>query len=135
MTHKEIIHLKAQEIIEFNILSIDLIRVKKADKSEVLSYQKILDIVSGCEELDTIVYGKAGYLLKNIIKKHAFGSGNRRTAFIATKHFVTINGGEFNIKDELGYAKIMTGIRENYYSDIEIVDWIKHGTIRKFERH
>ena len=34
----------------------------------------------------------------------------------------------------LAYAKIMTGIRENYYADEEIKNWIKHGTIREFKR-
>ena len=134
MASKVIKHLSAQEIIEFNILSIDLIKSKKADKSEILSYQKIREIVSGCEELDADIYGKAAYILKSIIKKHAFASGNRRTAFIATKHFVLTNGGEFRITDEPEYAKIMTGIRENYYTDDEIINWIKDGSIRKFER-
>ena len=66
-------------------------------------------------------------MIKGIIKKHAFGSGNRRTAFTATKHFVVINGGIFKINDDPENAKIMTGIRENYYSDDEIINWIKNG--------
>lgn len=72
---------------------------------------------------------KAVYLLKNTINKHPFASGNRRTAFIITKHFLLLNELEFNIKDEPEYAKIMTGIRENYYADDEIKNWIKHGQI------
>ncbi len=35
-----------------------------------------------------------------------------------------------NIKN----SKIMIGIRENYYSNNEIKNWIKNGKIRKFER-
>lgn len=123
-----------QEIIEFNILSLNLIKTKKADKNEVLSYKKIQSIVTGCIQLNGDIYDKAVYLLKNTIKNHVFASGNRRTAFIITKHFLLLNGGEFNIKDEPEYAKIMTGIRENYYDDNEIKNWIKYGEIREFKR-
>ena len=69
-----------------------------------------------------------------MIKQHAFASGNRRTAFIITKHFLTINGKEFNITDNPDFAQIMTGIRENYYTDEEIKNWIQHGTIKEFKR-
>ena len=98
----------------------------------MLSYQKIQEIVDGCENTEGDIYDKAVFLLKNTIKKHAFASGNRRTAFIITKHFVTLNKAEFNIKDEQEYARIMTGIRENYYSDTEIKNWILYGKIREF---
>lgn len=134
MSKQEITYLTAQEIIEFNILSLSLIKTKKADKSEVLSYLKIQEIISECEKAEGDIYDKAVNLLKNAIKKHAFASGNRRTAFIITKHFLLLNKAEFNIKDEPEYAKIMTGIRENYYSDDEIKNWIKDGQIREFKR-
>ncbi|NCO55066.1 MAG: hypothetical protein COS14_00855 [Bacteroidetes bacterium CG02_land_8_20_14_3_00_31_25] len=134
MNEKKIIYLTSQEIIEFNILSLKLIQIKKADKSEVLSYKKIQEIINGCELMDGDIYDKAVYLIKESIKKHAFASGNRRTAFIITKHFLLLNKVEFNIKDEPEYAKIMTGIRENYYSDNEIKNWIKYGNIREFKR-
>lgn len=134
MTKKDTIYLTSQEIIEFNILSLNLIQTKKADKGEVLSYQKIQDIITGCEQTKGDIYDKAVYLLKNTIKKHAFASGNRRTAFIITKHFLLLNETEFNIKDDPEYAKIMTGIRENYYIDDEIKNWIKYGQIREFKR-
>jgi hypothetical protein len=42
---------------------------------------------------------------------------------------------EFNIQDDPSHAKIMTGIRENYYTDIELKEWIKDGHIREFKRH
>lgn len=130
----EIIYLTTQEIIEFNILALNLIKTKKADKSEVLSYRKIREIADGCENAAGDIYDKAVYLLKSAIKNHAFASGNRRTAFIITKHFLLLNNGIFNIKDAPEYAKIMTGIRENRYTDQEIKNWIQHGQIREFKR-
>ncbi len=129
-----ITYLTSQEIIEFNVLALNLIQTKKADKSEILSYQKIKDIVEECEQTTGDIYDKASCLLKNTIKKHAFASGNRRTAFIITKHFLLLNSADFNIKDEPASAKIMTGIRDNYYSNDEIKNWIKDGQIREFKR-
>ena len=111
-----------------------LIKTKKADKSEVLSYAKIMEVVAGCEDLEGDIYDKAAYLLKKMIKQHAFASGNRRTAFIITKHFLFSNDAEFKIEDNPDYAPIMTGIRENYYADNEIKNWIKYGKIREFKR-
>ena len=73
--------------------------------------------------------------MKNIIKSHAFASGNRRTAFIATKYFINLNKGKFKIKDDPSYAQVMQGIRENYYSEIEIKEWIKNGRIKPFKRN
>ena len=127
-------YLTAQDMIELNVLALDLIKTKKADKSEVLSYQKIREVADGCEQLEGDIYDKAAHLLKKLIKQHAFASGNRRTAFIAAKHFLLLNNTEFNITDEPEYAKIMTGIRENYYSDDEIKQWIKNGQIKEFKR-
>ena len=134
MSNKEIKYLTTQEIIEFNILALYLIKTKKADQSKVLSYEKLREIADGCENADGDIYYKAVYLLKTTINNHAFASGNRRTAFIITKHFLLLNAGKFNINDDPEYAKVMTGIRSNYYSDVEIKNWIQHGQIRKFKR-
>lgn len=99
-----------------------------------MSYAKIREVVDGCEQMEGDIYDKAAYLLKKMIKQHAFASGNRRTAFVITKHFLFSNKSEFNISDNPDYARIMTGIRENYYTDTEIKNWIQHGQIREFKR-
>ena len=72
--------------------------------------------------------------MKGIISAHAFASGNRRTAFLTTKGFLFVNKAKFKIKNDPMYAKVMTGIREGYYSDDEIVGWLKNGKIREFKR-
>ena len=69
-----------------------------------------------------------------IVQKHAFASSNRRTAFVAAKDFLIKNRAKFNIKDDALNSKIMIGIREGYYADSEIKEWIKHGTARQFRR-
>jgi prophage maintenance system killer protein len=63
-----------------------------------------------------------------------FASGNRRTAFLATKYMLSRNKARLGIKDIENQAKVMQGIREDFYSDDEIKEWIKDGKIRKFER-
>jgi death-on-curing family protein len=123
-----------ERIIEYNLLALNLLKVKKADKAEVLSYQRIVDIIEGCKKLEGDIYDKAVFLLKGLIQKHPFASGNRRTAFIVTKDFILSNKAKFKIKDEPKYARVMVGIRENYYTDEEINGWIKNGEIREFKR-
>ena len=73
-------------------------------------------------------------LLRELIQKHPFASGNRRTAFIVAKDFVLKNKEKFKIKEDPKQARIMIGIREGYYKDSEIKGWIKYGEIKKFER-
>lgn len=124
----------ADRIIEYNVLALTIIKVKKADRAEVLSGPRIDRIIKECKDLDGDVYDKAVSLFKGIIQLHPFASGNRRTAFIVTKEFLEENGGKFNIKDDPKQARVMLGVREKYYSDDEIKEWIKHGKIKAFKR-
>jgi len=80
------------------------------------------------------IYEKAARLLIELTRIHAFESGNKRTAFLSTKKFVLKNEGKFNIPDTINNVKVMIGIRENYYSQNEIKEWIMNGKIKKFER-
>jgi death-on-curing family protein len=121
-------------IVEYNLLALTIIKVKKADSPKVLSLTKLANILDDCRNLDGDIYEKATFIFKNLIKGHVFASGNRRTAFIVIKDFLEQNGGKFKIKDDPTQAKVMVGIREGYYTNDEIKEWIKHGKIKKFER-
>ncbi len=123
-----------ERIIEYNLLALELIKVKKADQPKVLSYQKIMQVVEECEQKNGDVYDKAAVLLKGLVQKHPFASGNRRTAFITAKDFLLRNKAKFGVNNDPLYAKVMQGIREGFYSDDEIKEWIKHGKIREFRR-
>ena len=68
------------------------------------------------------------------MQKHPFASGNRRTAFVVVKDFLLMNKAEFKIKDDPIYARVMLGIREGYYKEEEIKNWIVKGDIREFRR-
>jgi len=69
-----------------------------------------------------------------LTRVHAFESGDERTAFLTTKKFILQNDGKFNIPDTTDNARIMMGIREQYYSLKEIREWIKNGRIKEFTR-
>ena len=98
-------------------------KVKKADRHQVLSRQKIADSLEKCRKTGGDVYLKAAVLMKALACAHAFASGNRRTSFVATKDFVLRNGGKFLIPDDPHYAKVMRGIREGRYPEAEIAEW------------
>jgi hypothetical protein len=54
--------------------------------------------------------------------------------FLQKKKFVISNGEGFNIPDTENNVKIMIRIRENYYNQKEIKEWIKYGKIKKNKR-
>ncbi len=130
----EIIYPTAERLIEYNFLALQFIKVKKADQAKVLSHAKMRDVIESCIAHDGDVYDKAIVLLKGIVQKHPFASGNRRTAFIALKEFILANHLLFGIKDDPSHARVMQGVRENYYTNDELKEWIKNGKIRAFKR-
>ncbi len=127
-------YISVEKIIEFNLLALNLIKVKKADSPKVLSGKKILDVAKNCEKLNGDLFDKAVILLKGLVQAHAFASGNRRTAFIAVKYFLVINSKKIGVKDNPENARVLLGIREEYYSNKEIKEWIKNGKIKEFKR-
>jgi len=124
----------SEKVIEYNLLALTLIKVKKADQPKVLSNHAIVSAIEECRQAEGNIYDKAVHLLKGIIQKHPFASGNRRTAFIVAKEFLLSNNAAFRVKDDPAHARVMQGIREDYYTHEEIKEWIKNGKIREFKR-
>lgn len=131
---QKIIYPEIEKIIEYNYLALKFIHAKKADRPKVLSLSKIREALDACEEYHGDIYDKAVFLMKALVQKHAFASGNRRTAFIVTKYFLVENKQKFAATNEPKQARVMQGIRENYYSHDEIKEWLKNGKIREFKR-
>lgn len=121
------------DVIEVNKNVLKEIKVRKADRSALMpSGRTILErIVDDIKGTGTDVYDKAVTLLKGLLQRHPFESGNRRTALVVTASFLEINGEELNIAHD---TNILQGIRERYYRDEEIKDWLKGGEIREFKR-
>src|SRR3990167_2068075 len=106
----KIMYPTPEKIIEYNLLVLELIKVKKADNPKVLSKSKITRTIQECEEKKGDIYDKAVVLLKELIQKHPFASGNRRTAFITTKDFIISNNNKVGIRDEPHFARTLQGI-------------------------
>jgi len=130
----EVIYPTVEEIQYNNIIAIEMFRRSKHDQAKTINVsflQKVIDVVKAAPE---DMYDKAALLLLELTRIHAFESGNKRTAFLTTKNFVITNGERFRIPDKENNVKIMIGIRENYYTQKEIKEWIKHGKIKTFKR-
>ncbi len=126
--------LTKDDIIRINKLMINDIRVKKADQHKVISEGALEWVVKECRANDDDIYGVAICYLKGIIQKHPFDSANRRTAWAAVETFLEENHQELNIDNSGKQARVLQGIREDYYSDEEIREWFKSGKIREFKR-
>jgi death-on-curing family protein len=131
---RKIVYPTAELVVAINDLALTFVRAKKSDKHEVLSTTKIIKILEECELSVEDVYYKAVILLKGIIQQHPFASGNRRTAFMLMLLFLQNNNCKCAISDMPENAKVLQGIRERYYTDDELKEWIKNGKIRTFIR-
>ena len=90
-----------EKIIELNLLALSMIRAKKADQACVLSRGKLSQALEESKNFEGDIYDKAVILLKGIVQKHAFASGNRRTAFLAAKYFLMANKAAINLRTSL----------------------------------
>ncbi|MBI2176483.1 type II toxin-antitoxin system death-on-curing family toxin [Candidatus Woesearchaeota archaeon] len=124
-------YLTNDEVMAINKEVLSSIKVKKADSFKVLSHRKLNAVLEKVAEASGDVYDKAVALLKGISQEHPFASGNRRTSMVATVRFLRMNGEEALVKDD---AKILQGVRESYYTDAEIKQWLKGGDMREFKR-
>ncbi len=70
-----IVYPTPEKIIEFNMLVLNMIKIKKADKAEVLSSARIENVIDKCRKIKGDLYEKAACLIKGLIQEHAFASG------------------------------------------------------------
>ena len=80
-----VVYPSVDKVIEFNALSLSVISIKKSDAAKVLSFSKVEAAIDSCRKAKGSVLDKAVVLLKGLVQAHAFASGNRRTAFVATQ--------------------------------------------------
>jgi len=105
------------------------IRVKRADSHRVANRKKLDSVVDEVRALDGGAYEKAACLLIGLTKKHAFDSGNRRTAYAATELFLEANDETLKAEPD---PTVLTGIREGFYRTEEVVEWLKGNGIQEF---
>lgn len=135
MSENEIKYFTTEIVTFLNQTALDLFPAKKGDKHKLASKPKLQQVLDDVKKLETDdIYDKAVVLVKGITKTHAFVSGNRRTALLCVITFLGVNKMEF-ANPVLSYDRnIFIGIRENYYKDQEIKEWLKNGKIKKFKR-
>jgi len=125
------IYPSIDELVETNRRVLREIRVKKADQHKILS-RKALEIAlakARAEKGD--IYDKAAVLLIELVRGHAFASGVRRTAYSATISFLKTNGENPAVPHD---PKVLTGIREGFYTKQEVKSWLRGNAIRPFKR-
>ncbi|MBI4451606.1 Fic family protein [Candidatus Woesearchaeota archaeon] len=123
-----------EHIVKLNVVVLTAIAVKRADRPVVVSRLKIARTIASCKAAEGDVFDKAVVLLSGLVRAHPFASGNRRTAFAATKDFLAHNRAFIGLRDEPGHARVMLGILEGFYTAAEIKEWITNGIIRYFKR-
>lgn len=64
----EIAYPTAEKIIEYNVLALKLIKVKRADQPKILSHQKIVNIIDETKSAEGDIYDKAVVCLKDLFK-------------------------------------------------------------------
>lgn len=124
-------YLIEEQIVQINKEVLNEIKVKRADSFKVLSWLKLRKVLQEVECQGQDVFDKATLLLKGLAQEHPFASGNRRTALVSTLKFLEINHQKMTLDFN---PKVLQGVRENYYSNEEIKEWLKGGDIRGFKR-
>lgn len=75
-------------------------------------------------DLYPTIFSKAGALIQSICLNHAFSDGNKRTAWMATKRFLWING--YHLESETREAvDFMLWIDNSHPELIKIISWVK----------
>jgi prophage maintenance system killer protein len=126
-----VIYPSADELVETNERMLEEIQAKKADRHGVLSKKKLEDAIDKAKSEEGDLYDKASVLLIELVRGHAFASGVRRTAYAATISFLRVNGERPRVSHD---PKVLTGIREGFYTKAEVKSWLKGNAIRSFAR-
>jgi threonyl-tRNA synthetase len=146
---KDFKYLDKKTVEDFNKFIIDDFSRKigvghKGDSFKLKNYVRLSNSIRYAMNKKGDIYEKAGEFLKRLCQSHPFESANRRTSHFTTLYFIRENIGEneFNkkYKNVVLFNKtdgnIMNGIRlGNYYKDEELVQWLKTGKIRPFEKN
>ena len=127
----ELAYPSVAELIETNRKVLKEIRAKRADQHRVLSRPKLAQAIQKARDEKGDVYDKAAVLLIELVRGHAFASGVRRTAYAATIAFLRTNGEFPRVTHD---PKILTGIRERFYTMDEVKGWLRGNAIRPFAR-
>ncbi|MBI2675898.1 MAG: Fic family protein [Candidatus Aenigmarchaeota archaeon] len=124
---KDFIYPSKESIIFVNEI-INIMSARKADKHELLASDTFIDdIIYRVKNAQGDVYDKAAVLLHSIIRSHGFASGNKRTGFIVTTHFLLQNHGRIRFRNFNKVEKVIRRLRALETEDIAA--WLRTGDI------
>lgn len=66
---------------------------------------------------------KVGILVFSLLKNHPFIDGNKRTAFIAGRVFLQLNG--YDVDSVLGYETLILKIARSEATKDDVFDWLR----------
>ncbi len=127
----EIKYPTMDELIELNRRVLREIKVKKADRHRVLSRNALDNLLRMVRDQEGDIYEKAVTLLTGLVRTHHFASGNRRTAYLAAKGFLEMNGEKTPVVHD---PRVLQGIREEFYTRYEIKRWLQGHETKEFRR-
>ena len=120
-----------EELVEVNKAVITETPVRKADAARLSSKATLQRVISRVRETEGDLHDKAASLLIDLTRLHPFASGNRRTAYVATRLFLEWNGAPIQLVQD---PSVLQGVREGFYTREEVKSWLKGDEIRKFSR-
>jgi death-on-curing protein len=117
-------YLTAKEIIEINAYLIkryspkEEIEVKQPESFDMAVAQPRQSFQE--EELYPTIHEKAAILLINLVKKHIFANGNKRTAFVSVARFYAMNGYKLKVTKEIGdHLTVGVAISESDFEEMK----------------
>lgn len=117
-----------EEIIETNKRVLEVV-VDKRDRHAVWDEAAIARAIAASKLHRGDVYDKAAVLLIELVRSHAFKSGNRRTATAVVADFLGANGKPFKGRG----TEVLAGIRLGDFKRADVKAWLK-GVGSKQER-
>ncbi len=121
------IYLNVEHIVKINVRSImehapeEQVGIKDANALDMAVKQPLQDVFG--QELYPDIYSKAGILFINLVKKHPFYNGNKRTAWTAMDVFFRVNGYDTFFPDEVAIEFVLAVV--NFVGDFEdLKKWI-----------
>ncbi len=109
---KKIWYPKPEDVVEYNKKIIRIHKETKAEKPEVLSFQKIEKSINKAKRKEGDIEDKAAVLMRELNTAHSFGSANKRTAFFTANKMLWCNknyGLAINRMKQSAFAKKIRG--------------------------
>jgi prophage maintenance system killer protein len=113
---------------------------KRGERHELVRPRWIIEALHEAQQETGSGYRRASALLKAFCSRHAFASGNKRTAFLVAYAFLVRNGfydehgGNPVVDEPERNTEVLIDTREGIYTLNDIEQWYETGQIRQSPR-